>query len=417
MKVAVIGAGTAGICAAKHTLAQGYTVTVYDQARTVGGTWVYTDNIGSDEYGLDVHSSMYKGLHTNLPKEIMGYPDFPIPKQDKSYISAEEMLAFLDLYAEEFRLKEHIKFEHYVVRVRPIGETQWEVIVKDLPNDRIDTEMFDAIFVCNGHYNTPSIPTYPDRKLFKGQQIHSHDYRCPEPFKGETVLVIGAGPSGMDLANEISKVAIRVTLSHHHKTAPLTKFPDNVDLKPDVKCLTETGVQFVDGSHRNYSVIFYCTGYKYTFPFLSVDCGISVDDNYVRPLYKHCMNINRPTMALIGLPYYVCASQMSDLQVRFCLKFITGQQQMPTKVEMIEDMEEDMRLRLEKGFKRRQAHMMGTDQDKYYDDLSRTARIDNLKPVMTKLHNESSQRFLDDLVNFRKDIFRIVDDETFVKLN
>lgn len=62
MKVAVIGAGTAGMCAAKHALAQGHTVTIYEQARKVGGTWVYTDDIGSDEYGLDVHSSMYKGL-------------------------------------------------------------------------------------------------------------------------------------------------------------------------------------------------------------------------------------------------------------------------------------------------------------------------------------------------------------------
>ncbi len=142
----------------------------------------------------------------------------------------------------------------------------------------------------------------------------------------------------MDLANEISKFAVRVTLSHHLKTAPLTKFQDNVDLRPDIKCLTENGVEFVDGNYQSYSVIFYCTGknilgvkgkvmfpmififkllgYKYSFPFLSVDCGLSVDDNYVHPLYKHCININRPTMALIGLPYYVCASQMSDLQVR-----------------------------------------------------------------------------------------------------
>lgn len=56
-------------------------------------------------------------------------------------------------------------------------------------------------------------------------------------------------------------------------------------------------------------------GYKYTFPFMSIDCGLTVDDNYVQPLYKHCININRPTMAIIGLPYYVCASQMFDLQV------------------------------------------------------------------------------------------------------
>lgn len=131
----------------------------------------------------------------------------------------------------------------------------------------------------------------------------------------ETVLVIGAGPSGMDLANEISKVAKRVTLSHHHNPEPKTVFKANVDMKPDVERLTESGAHFVDGSEESYSVVFYCTGYKYTFPFLSVDCGVTSEDNYVSPLYKHCININRPTMALIGLPFYVCASQMMDLQV------------------------------------------------------------------------------------------------------
>lgn len=88
---------------------------------------------------------------------------------------------------------------------------------------------------------------------------------------------------------------------------------------------------------------------------------------------------------------------------------------MPTKEEMIRNTEENMQMRWNRGYKKRQAHMMGSDQNKYYDDLASTAQIDNLKPVMTKLHNESSQRFLDDLVNFRKDIFRIIDDETFVK--
>lgn len=119
----------------------------------------------------------------------------------------------------------------------------------------------------------------------------------------------------MDLAYEISKQAKRVTLSHHQHPEPKTIFPANVDMRPDIKCLTENGAQFTDGSEQTYTVIFYCTGYKYTFPFLSIDCGIAVEDNYVQPLYKHCININRPTMALIGLPFYVCASQMFDLQV------------------------------------------------------------------------------------------------------
>lgn len=62
MHIAVIGAGTAGLCAAKHSLQNGFDVTVFEQAAQVGGTWVYTDNIGKDTFGLDVHSSMYQGL-------------------------------------------------------------------------------------------------------------------------------------------------------------------------------------------------------------------------------------------------------------------------------------------------------------------------------------------------------------------
>lgn len=104
------------------------------------------------------------------------------------------------------------------------------------------------------------------------------------------------------------------------------------------------------------------------------------------------------------------------LKVRFCLKFITGVKPMPTREEMQEDTDRDMEERWNRGYKQHQAHMMGPDQNKYYADLSQTAEIEPLKPVITKLHSQSSRRFLDDLTNFRKDIFRILDDETFIKL-
>lgn len=74
------------------------------------------------------------------------------------------------------------------------------------------------------------------------------------------MLVIGAGPSGMDLAYEISKKAKRVTLSHHHDPEPKTVFPSNVDQRPDIKTLTKSGAEFADGTHQTYTVIFYCTG-------------------------------------------------------------------------------------------------------------------------------------------------------------
>lgn len=62
MHVAVIGSGTAGLCAAKHAIQSGLNVTLFEQAKQLGGTWVYTDEVGKNEYGIDVHSSMYQGL-------------------------------------------------------------------------------------------------------------------------------------------------------------------------------------------------------------------------------------------------------------------------------------------------------------------------------------------------------------------
>lgn len=39
--------------------------------------------------------------------------------------------------------------------------------------------------VCNGHYHTPILPKYEGQDIYKGRQIHSHDYRYPDPFEGK----------------------------------------------------------------------------------------------------------------------------------------------------------------------------------------------------------------------------------------
>ncbi|XP_058065614.1 senecionine N-oxygenase-like [Anopheles bellator] len=412
----IIGAGMAGIAAARRVLELGAQVTIFERMDQIGGTWIYSDEVGTDRYGLPVHTSMYRGLRTNLPKEVMGYPDFPVPPQTDSYIVSDDILSFLKLYADRYDVKRHIRFNHHVTQVHPIDESRWLVEVEDLTQSRSKcTYRFDFIFICNGHYHTPSIPTISGHDRFRGQQLHSHDYRCADHYKDKAVLVIGAGPSGMDIALELAKQAKRVTISHHMDRLTFP-FPDNLTQQFDVDALTETGARFTNGDEMAFDVVLYCTGFRYSFPFLAPDCGIRVEDNHVQPLYKHCININHPSMAFIGLPFYVCAAQMMDLQVRFCLQFFTGHRQLPSRSFMAADMETEMEDRRRRGFKRRHAHMMGPEQGRYYEDLARTADIEPIAPVMTKLHNESSQRFVDDLIHFREDVFAIVDDETFVAL-
>lgn len=181
----VIGAGTAGLAAAKRILETGAQVIVFEQTDQLGGTWNYTDAVGKDKYGLDIHTSMYRGLRTNLPKEVMGFPDFPIPEQKESYIPSQDFLNFLKSYANRFGVTQHVRLEHHVSSVDFVEESKrWKVQVKDLPEDKMETFFFDFVFVCNGHYHTPRLPYFPNMDQFEGKQLHSHDYRAPDYFKG-----------------------------------------------------------------------------------------------------------------------------------------------------------------------------------------------------------------------------------------
>lgn len=68
------------------------------------------------------------------------------------------------------------------------------------------------------------------------------------------------------------------------------------------------------------------------------------------------------------------------------------------------------------GLDKRHFHMMGPEQGQYYEDLANITGITPLPPVLTKVHNESSKRFLDDLVHYREDRYQVLDDFNFVQL-
>lgn len=92
-------------------------------------------------------------------------------------------------------------------------------------------------------------------------------------WKGENVLVIGAGPSGMDLVSHLSKTANRITFSQHkhpHETKEAREkrerlLPPKTTLQDNVKRFTATGAEFIDGTHQTFTVVFYATGTDYEF--------------------------------------------------------------------------------------------------------------------------------------------------------
>jgi dimethylaniline monooxygenase (N-oxide forming) len=418
MKICVIGAGAAGLCAIRHGVQLGLDVTAFEQNNDVGGTWIYEDQIGNDEYGVEIHSSMYEGLRTNLPKETIEFPDFSFPSSDNSYPTSDRVLNYFKLYADEFKLRDKIKFHHQVIQVRVLQDDKWEVIVKNLTADSYLTITFDAVIVCNG-FSVPLILKISGHEVFRGLQIHTHNYRCAEPFKGERVLLIGNGPSGFDMALAIGEVASHVSWSNHmfKSYGRDLNIKLNVQYKGSVDRLTEIGAIFDDGTTENFTAIVYATGFDYKFPFLSVDCGLSCDDKHIQPLFKHCININQPTMAIISLPYFALAMPMYDLQVRFFFTFLTGKKKLPTKAEMIKDREKDQENRKKLGLPNHKAHFMGPQfHEAYYDDITKTAGLKPLPPVICKMFNKGILNLFGNFNEFKKKNFRIIDDENFEEI-
>ncbi|CAH8341054.1 unnamed protein product [Eruca vesicaria subsp. sativa] len=224
-QVAVIGAGASGLIAARELHREGHTVVVFEREKQVGGLWIYSPKAESDPLSLDpnrliVHSSVYESLRTNLPRECMGFRDYPfVPREDdlsrdsRRYPSHREVLAYLQDFAREFKIEEMVRFETEVVRVEPV-DGKWKVRSKTsgkLSND----EIFDAVVVCSGHYTEPYVATIPGINSWPGMQVHSHNYRVPGRFENEVVVVIGNFASGADIRPllDVAKVAKEVHIA------------------------------------------------------------------------------------------------------------------------------------------------------------------------------------------------------------
>jgi len=87
------------------------------------------------------------------------------------------------------------------------GSERCVEVTEDHTIAELEVHAFDAIAICTGTNNFSSLPHFPGQELFKGRIVHSESYKDAEGFKGKHVLVVGAGESGSDICNEISKVA------------------------------------------------------------------------------------------------------------------------------------------------------------------------------------------------------------------
>src|SRR5919205_552521 len=100
MSYCIIGAGPAGLTAAKNFKERSIPFEVIEREQDVGGIW--NANLP--------HSPIYRSAQLISSKPLTEFPDFPMPRDYPDYPNHAQALAYLRSYAESFRLYEFIEF-------------------------------------------------------------------------------------------------------------------------------------------------------------------------------------------------------------------------------------------------------------------------------------------------------------------
>lgn len=205
-RVAVVGAGPAGLTAVKCLREAGLEAIAFEKKSHIGGLWHF------DESQPDGGGIAYRSLKTNTSKKMTGYSDFPFPDEMPLFPHQSQVLEYLNSYADHFGLRPFICLNTTVNHINRNPEGTWTIHFQDETGSE-QQQQFDALVIANGFYQKPLTPSLPGLDTFQGQTLHSAEYKGPEPFTGKRVIVIGSGSSGADIAGEVAETAEQVDIS------------------------------------------------------------------------------------------------------------------------------------------------------------------------------------------------------------
>ena len=188
----IIGAGPAGLATAAALRQRGLHGVVLDRSDSIGSSW----------------RRHYDRLHLHTPRELSGLPGLPIPKEMGRWVSRDDVVRYLELYAAHHDLD--VRLRTAVERVdRSDDGLGWAFTLSDG-----STLTSPYAVIATGFNHTPVEPDLPGLQGFSGEVVLSRTYRNGSPYTGKDVLVIGSGNTGTELAVDlVEHGAARVRLS------------------------------------------------------------------------------------------------------------------------------------------------------------------------------------------------------------
>ncbi|MFF4017815.1 flavin-containing monooxygenase [Streptomyces sp. NPDC001843] len=195
--VYVIGAGPGGLAAAYALRARGIRAVVLEKSDRVGASW----------------RRHYDRLHLHTTRRLSALPGLPMPRRFGRWVSRDNVVRYLEKYAEHHGLEIVTGVEVSRIEQLPDG-TGWLLHAsggRELTGG--------AVVVATGYNHTPRVPDWPGLEGYGGEFRHAGEYRNAEPYAGRDVLVVGVGNTGAEIAVDLVEGgASRVRLSV--RTAP-----------------------------------------------------------------------------------------------------------------------------------------------------------------------------------------------------
>ncbi|KAF3065168.1 Dimethylaniline monooxygenase [N-oxide-forming] 2 [Daldinia childiae] len=205
MRVAVIGAGPAGLVTLKHLLAAESALGVepvearlFESESGVGGTFL---------------ARTYEDAELVSSRQLTSFSDFRCKDDEPDFVSAKRYIEYLNDYCTYFNLWPHITLSCPVKGVK--SRKEGGHVVTYLLGGRQYSWECDAVAVCSGLHVEPSIPKIEGIERVP-VVFHSSQLKRKDQFGiGKTVLILGSGETGADISFlAVTSPTKRVVMCH-----------------------------------------------------------------------------------------------------------------------------------------------------------------------------------------------------------
>jgi cation diffusion facilitator CzcD-associated flavoprotein CzcO len=181
-RVAVIGAGMAGILTAIRLQELELEFVVFEKADRVGGTW---------------RENTYPGLTCDVPAHSYTYSFARNPDWSHWLADGPQIQQYFERVASEHDVLRHIRFGDEVVRLEFV-DSHW-----NLRTAAGHADVFDVVIAATGVLHHPNIPAFDGIDDFGGASFHSARWDHSVPLDGRRVGVIGTGSTAVQITTAL----------------------------------------------------------------------------------------------------------------------------------------------------------------------------------------------------------------------